>query len=411
MEPARGLSAEEQARRIDEIEALVAQNRMADVRRALMALARTLGDAAFKIQVITWANAWSHWTAEDDPRVNSPERKRLVAQCLDLCATASQVVPVSPRPRPLRTSRAGPLLRAEHLSKRYPRRGDFELRDLSLTLAPGEITGLVGVNASGKSTLIRILAGDLAPTQGQVSLGDRTHPSPDDFDASVAWMPQDLPAWPGRLGETLELHAALRGVRGAENQREVDYWLERLDIAPWREARWTEISGGTRTRFALAAAMIANPSVLLLDEPLAALDLLSQQRVLIELRELCDDPAHPLAVLLSSQHIHEVEAVADRMICLDHGAVLYSGPSRGGAAEETVFELGWMGDRVALERALGPKLLQAERVVGGWIVHAEGGLRPSEVLASLEAEGAAPGLYRDLSRSLVRTLWERGGRG
>ncbi|HSS50570.1 MAG TPA: ATP-binding cassette domain-containing protein, partial [Thermoanaerobaculia bacterium] len=165
---------------------------------------------------------------------------------------------------------------ARGLRKIY--RDGFTLSDINLTLRPGEIIGLVGVNGSGKSTLLRVLAGELAS-----DAGDLTYPllCPESLDwfrirSQIAFVPQQPFPWLGILEENLNLHAALRQITGRANEDEVEFILHRLGLETYRKAGWAELSGGFQMRFELAKALVGRPRLLILDEPLAPLDINTQ---------------------------------------------------------------------------------------------------------------------------------------
>ena len=195
-----------------------------------------------------------------------------------------------------------PLLRAVGVTRRY---GDVEaLAPTDVELGEGETVALVGPNGAGKSTLLAILAGALEPTGGRVE-GDRR----------VGWVPQ-RPAHYARLTarENLALFAQLEGVgRGRER---VDALLERFDLPADRPSG--ELSIGNRQRLNVALSLLAEPRVLLLDEPTASLDPVQRRRVW----EVVGD-VHGAggAVCFATQNVEEV-AHANRVIALHHGRVV-----------------------------------------------------------------------------------------
>ncbi|RDE49237.1 MAG: ABC transporter ATP-binding protein [Candidatus Accumulibacter meliphilus] len=222
----------------------------------------------------------------------------------------------------------------------------FKLGALDLTLRLGEITGVVGQNAHGKTTLLRIVAGELRHDEGTLdypALGeggsriDRMH-----VKESLAYVPQELLPWRGSLRNTLHFEAAIRGIRGAENEREVRFVVERLGLGEHLDMRWNALSGGYKLRFALARALVWKPRLLVMDEPLANLDIKAKNVLLQDLRELASSYRYPIAVLISSHELHALEAVCEQMVFLRQGEVVYIGPTQGVAVDEAnnEFELG-----------------------------------------------------------------------
>jgi ABC-2 type transport system ATP-binding protein len=127
------------------------------------------------------------------------------------------------------------------------------------------------------------------------------------------------------LRSNLHYEAAIHGVLRTDNEREVDYIVERLALTTELDKRWHELSGGYKLRFALARALVWKPALLVLDEPLANLDFIAQQVVLKDLRHLADSLRYPLSVFVSSQHVHEIEEVSDKLLVLQAGEMKYFG--------------------------------------------------------------------------------------
>ena len=170
----------------------------------------------------------------------------------------------------------------------------------------------------------------------------------------IAYVPQELSRWYGSLKENLQYEPALHGILGEDNQREISYIVERMDLADQLDKNWTELSGGYKLRFCLAKALVWKPKLLLLDEPLGNLDVNAQLVILKDLRDLVNSLRYPLSVLISSQHLHEIEAISDYVLFLKQGEVLYNGPvtDLGKSREYNTFELGCPLDEQALHECL-----------------------------------------------------------
>ena len=215
------------------------------------------------------------------------------------------------------------VLIAKDVVKNY-RSSRFRMTADHLELRLSEITGLVGENATGKTTLLKILAGELAPDKGVVkySLFDpKGRKDWTDLKMQIAYVPQELTAWEGALLENLAFEASRHGIKGQKNKDAVEYIIQRLGLALHTDKTWTELSGGYKLRFALAKALIRQPQLLILDEPLAYLDIKTQSIVLSDLRNMAKSLKNPLAILISSQHLHETESVADQMWFMRDGAL------------------------------------------------------------------------------------------
>ena len=231
--------------------------------------------------------------------------------------------------RKLDPSTGGKLIAALGVSKKYGN-SDFRLNDISLELHRGEILGIVGVNASGKTTLLRMLLGELKPSTGLISYpAFREDPQKPDWIAikrRIAYVSQTLPRWPGRLIDNLQYVASIYGRDWKEIDGHLDLLLQRYGLDKFKHAFWDEISGGYKTRFEIVRALLSNPDILILDEPLAYLDILSQQVVLRQLRQLAKKHERPIGVIITSQQLYEIESIADRLLVLDTGQTLFSGP-------------------------------------------------------------------------------------
>lgn len=231
-----------------------------------------------------------------------------------------------------------PAFRGEGLFKRFAD-SNFELGELDLTLRCGEITGVVGENAHGKTTLLRIVAGELKPDRGRVAypLFGMEGPALDwlALKRDIAFVPQELPAWRGSLSDMLHYEAAMRGILGRDNEREVGFVVERLGLKAHLTQAWGELSGGYKLRFALARALVWKPRLLVLDEPLANLDVKAKSVLLQDVQDLARSYRYPIAVLLSSHDLHDIERVSQQMVFLRSGEVLYVGPAAAIASAST----------------------------------------------------------------------------
>ncbi|WP_370249012.1 ATP-binding cassette domain-containing protein [Nocardioides sp.] len=221
------------------------------------------------------------------------------------------------------------VLVADHLAHRYG--GHVVFDDLSLSLG-AERVGLLGVNGAGKSTLLRILSTSLVPDRGTVRLTDGDG-SLSDLRRRIGFMPQALPV-PGtvRVGDFLGYLAWLREIPRRRRGAAVATALARTDLTAQHDARVSALSGGMFRRLLLAQAILAEPPVLLLDEPTAGLD--PQQR--LQLRRILVEQAWLRAVVVSSHSFEDLAPVVTRTVVLHDGRVVFDGPMSelAGRAEE-----------------------------------------------------------------------------
>lgn len=203
------------------------------------------------------------------------------------------------------------------------------LDNVSLDVGPGEFVALVGSNGSGKSTLLRLLLGLLSPQRGEVRLfGSRPSELRDRW--RIGYVPQrpalaqDLPATveevvsAGRLPRRGWWRRASR-----EDREEIDHALESVALQDLRHRRVRELSGGQQQRAFIAKALVTQPELLVLDEPVAGVDVESQVLFRDSLVHLVRD--HGSAVLLVSHELGAVAEDLDRVVVLRQGKVFYDG--------------------------------------------------------------------------------------
>jgi sodium transport system ATP-binding protein len=213
--------------------------------------------------------------------------------------------------------------------------------DVSFCVAPGEIYGLLGPNGAGKTTTIRIIAGLLQPTSGDVFLcGKTVAEDPVAAKRLLGYLTADTGLY-GRLTprEILRFFADLNGLSRAQSDARITALASDLDLGEFIDRRCEKLSSGQRQRAAIARALVHDPRVLVLDEPTAALDVLSAQFILDRLRS---EAALGKAVVFSTHHLSEAELLCHRIGIIHRGRLIVEG---------TVSEL--------LERAGAPTLTRA----------------------------------------------------
>lgn len=252
------------------------------------------------------------------------------------------------------------------------------------------------------------MVGELRHTTGTLSYPSLNPKGEDDIDwpqvkSQIAYVPQELPRWYGSLNDNLQYEAAVHGLRGEDNLREVDYVIERLDLRDHMDKAWPELSGGFKLRFSLAKALVWKPKLLVLDEPLGNLDFKAQQTVLRDVRDLAKALREPMAVLISSQHLHEIEAVSDAIVFLKKGNVAYNGPIEeiGEARKHNTFELGTDCDLDTLRRHLGEADYPDVHFNGiSYIITSSLGVTERDLLLRLLDSGVEVEYFRNISRSI-----------
>ncbi|MEU7879427.1 ABC transporter ATP-binding protein [Microbispora bryophytorum] len=201
-----------------------------------------------------------------------------------------------------------PVLQARDLAKKYGKR--WALRDCTVDIPAGHVVGLVGPNGAGKTTLLKLAAGQLTPTSGTITvLGGRPMGDPAQL-ARIGFVAQDTPVYAGlSVADHLRLGGRLNPGWDATLARER---VERLGLDPRHRAG--KLSGGQRAQLALTLGLAKRPELLILDEPVAALDPLARREFLQGLMEAVAE--HELSVVLSSHLVSDLERTCDYLIVL-----------------------------------------------------------------------------------------------
>jgi ABC-2 type transport system ATP-binding protein len=210
------------------------------------------------------------------------------------------------------------LLDAKQISKKY-KQGNFSMDTIDVQLHSNQILGVVGENGNGKTTLLRCLAGQLQIENGTLAypfLGKHDYYT---LQSEIAFIPQRIPKWFGLLKDNLHFSASINGIKNDSNNTMVDFMLERFNLTAYANLTWNQISSGYRTRFEIARILLQKPKLLILDEPLANLDIKAQQTLLTDLKMLAKQSGQTMGIILSSQQLHEVEKVADDVLMMKLG--------------------------------------------------------------------------------------------
>jgi ABC-2 type transport system ATP-binding protein len=212
------------------------------------------------------------------------------------------------------------VLELDGLSRRYGDRVAIE--DLAFSVERGQLHGFVGPNGAGKTTTMRIAMGLLAPDAGTVRLDGR--PVTDDDRRSFGYMPEERGLYPRmRVHEQLAYLARLHGASATEADAAATRWIEALGVAGRRDDRVEALSLGNQQRVQLAAALVHEPDVLILDEPFSGLDPVAVDALSEVLVERAEDGA---AVLFSSHQLELVERLCQAVSIIAGGWVVASGP-------------------------------------------------------------------------------------
>ena len=216
------------------------------------------------------------------------------------------------------------VLSVTDLVYRYERTSEAAVRGLSFEVAKGEIFGLLGPNGAGKTTTLSMLAGLLAPTGGRVTIsGLDVARRNREAKQRIGFVPQELAVYPTLTArENLVFFASLYGLQGARRGERVAEALRRVELTDRADEAVQTYSGGMKRRVNIAAGLLHEPDVLLLDEPTAGVDPQSRNFILDGVKQLAKDG---LAVVFSTHYMEEAERICDRVAIVDHGRILAEG--------------------------------------------------------------------------------------
>lgn len=211
------------------------------------------------------------------------------------------------------------MIEVNNLSKKY---GDvYAVKGISFTAVPGQVTGFLGPNGAGKTTTIRMLTGYMPPTSGTAKVAGY-----DVFDQSmevrkrVGYLPENVPLYRDMTARGYLMY--LGEIRGLKNRRQrADEALERVALANRADSRIRTLSKGMRQRVGLAAALLHDPEVLILDEPTIGLDPFQ----VLELRSLVRELGRNHTLLFSTHILSEVEQVCDNVVIINNGQIVATG--------------------------------------------------------------------------------------
>lgn len=217
-----------------------------------------------------------------------------------------------------------PFVQIHKVTKRFTAHGPPALDDISGSIEAGKITGLVGPDGAGKTTLIRLLTGLSRPSAGDVLIeGARAHTAQRTLHQMLGYMPQRFGLYEDlSVMENLELFADLKGLSGDEREDTFSHLLKFTDLARFTERLAGALSGGMKQKLGLACALLTRPRLLLLDEPSVGVDPISRRELWSMVGELVDDS---MAVVWATAYLDEAEK-CDDVLLLSGGKLLYAGP-------------------------------------------------------------------------------------
>ncbi len=238
----------------------------------------------------------------------------------------------------------------DHITKRY---GAFvAVDDLTLAVPEGTVFGLLGPNGAGKTTTIRMILNIFRPEAGEIRIDGA--PVDDSVRRAVGYLPEERGLYKKmRVGEQLEYLARLRGLGADESRTRSRSYLERIGLADWAGRKVEDLSKGMQQKVQFCAALIHEPTLVILDEPFSGLDPINSQLLIDWMADLSRDG---VTIILSAHQMETVERLCKSIALINHGRVLVSGDLR-----EIKRRHG--GSRVRLEMADGVEFTPSGREV------------------------------------------------
>ena len=285
------------------------------------------------------------------------------------------------------------MIEVEHLTKRYG--AHTAVDDISFTVEDGCIYGLLGPNGAGKSTTMNILTGYLSATAGTVKVaGHDIAEEPLEAKKAIGYLPEQPPLYPEMtVREYLLFVAELKGVKHKKDRATMaETAMGRTGLQPVQNRLIRNLSKGYRQRVGIAAALLGEPKVIILDEPTVGLD----PAQVIEIRNLIHDLGRTHTVILSSHILSEVQTVCDRVLIISAGKLVAQG-----TPEELAGQLAARGTLSATAKGSREEILaaagQVEGLTGLHITAEKGG----EVSFTAVCEGGSD-LRGELSLALAK---------
>ncbi len=285
-------------------------------------------------------------------------------------------------------------LKVENVSKRY---GDFTAVDgLSFEVKPGRVFGFLGPNGAGKTTTIRMIVGITAPDEGEIKLFDEKISNR--TQNRIGYLPEERGLYKKmKIADQLRYFAALKGVTGAEAEKRIDFWLERMKLGEWKNKKTTDLSKGMQQKIQFISTILHDPDLLILDEPFSGLDPVNVEFMMDVIEEF---KTQEKAIIFSTHLMGTAERLCSDIILINKSRRVLSGTLRE-------VKQGFGKNMIALRVAGGENVLADKELVAKIVVHADerevllsDGASSQDLLRQLIASGAVVSKFEEIEPSL-----------
>ena len=285
-------------------------------------------------------------------------------------------------------------LRVDRVTKRF---GDFTaVDDLSFDVRPGRVFGFLGPNGAGKTTTIRMIVGITVPDSGTVELFGR-HMSPELQD-KIGYLPEERGLYKKmKIVDQLRYFAALKGVSGAEADKRIDFWLDRMKLSEWKSKKTTDLSKGMQQKIQFIATVLHDPDLLILDEPFSGLDPVNVEFMIDVLAEL---KTKEKTIMFSTHQMETAERLCNDILLINRSKKVIGGSLRQvkeGYGKNLIALRGENFGAVLEDKALVAKVaIHADELE----VHLTDGADPQKLLHDLVSVGAVITKFEKIEPSL-----------
>lgn len=277
------------------------------------------------------------------------------------------------------------VLNVRQVAKSYG--GNQALKGVDLSVKPGSCFGLLGPNGAGKSTMMKLLTGIIDADRGEIELfGLNIRKDLPAIHRLIGYVPQDITLYEKLSGkQNLTFFGEMHGMRGAELKKRIAHVLDAVGLTDRAGDEVASYSGGMKRRINIAAALLHNPKLVIMDEPTVGIDPQSRNHIFEMIRNL---QREGVTTLYSTHYMEEVEALCDEVAIIDHGDIV----SQGGLRE--LLELHAIKAVYAEAEGLSepPVLAGVTKVTSegnGWVLECD---RPLDILSALSAKWSSEGV-------------------